>query len=88
MAGRKITFEHIGFYPIKDNECFAFYYKGKRLRYDSSSWILTDSRHTHIPCSEFEARNILNRLRAGEVKGFGYSSESLERALEMFNKGL
>lgn len=63
-----------------------FFYNGKRLVYDNGNWVLSTSRHPAKPCSEFEARETLHKLKTGEIRGFGYSLENLERALSMFNR--
>lgn len=65
---------------------FQFFYDGaNRLVYERGNWVLTTTQHPAKPCSEFEAKKTLYMLKSGEIKGFGYNSESLERALGMFN---
>lgn len=77
---------NIGFYPLSErDEKMNFYYEGKRLSYNNGDWVLTDNQSVAIPCSEFEVRRTLNQLKLGEIRGFGYTKQSLEKALSMFN---
>lgn len=77
---------NIGYFPLSErDEKMNFYYEGKRLSYSNGDWILTDSQSVAIPCEEFVVRRTLNQLKLGEIKGFGYTKQSLEKALSMFN---
>ncbi len=75
------------YFPLSErDEKMNFYYGGNRLSYSSGNWVLTDSQSVAIPCEEFVVRRTLNQLKLGEIKGFGYTKQSLEKALSMFNK--
>lgn len=67
---------------------FQFFYGGaNRLIYDRGNWTLATSEHSAMPLHDkAKVTEILTGLKEGRIISFGYTSESLEKALGMFNR--